>query len=574
MEPEKDSIAKGGVPNKPKMKVYHASSKPMPGRQRKVLSDRIYAQKKKDLLKNKEENEDPYPGDAPIPAHRMKKHSRGKAMNLYKGIKTPFKRTQALQKEKLVKLANKQAARVEILLPEESGFVEAEKDEFTSQFRQTDIKSSVDITSATKQFDLNLNFGAYGINYSRNGRNMVIGGRRGHIASFDWVTKDLTCEMNAMESVYDVTWLHNETMFAAAQKDYTYIYDNQGIELHCIKRMDNVLKMEFLPYHFILASGNGKGYLSWLDVSIGKLVKQTQTHLGKLDIMCQNPSNAVLCCGHSKGIVTMWTPNIKDPVAKMLCHKQPLRSCAVDPTGMYLATTAVDASLKIWDLRTYKCVQSYRVGTGVSHAAFSQKGLLAVSLGNVVEVYKDCVTEAIRYPYLKHQVGSTITGLQFCPYEDVLGVGHLNGMCSLLIPGAGEPNFDAFESNPFQTKSQRRETEVKSLLEKIQPELITLDPSELGDVDAPTLTEKLTEKQKLLFVKPQKVDVKPRRNANSAKQFHIKRRINEEERRRHIGTVGEAQKNMFNKPAVVRKSKTPAKVLDRFNPEAKKKKLK
>ena len=231
----------------------------MPGRQRKVLAEKIKKQQQYALKNSKKagekDDQDPYPGDAPISKHKLRKHSRGKAMNLYKGIKTPFKREQALRKEKLVKLANKQAARVEILLPEESGFIEAEKDEYTTQFRQTEIQSSVDITSATKQFDLDLNFGPYALKYSRNGRKMVIGGKKGHIAAFDWVTKDLTCEMNAMESVYDVTWLHNETMFAAAQKEYTYIYDNQGIELHCIKKMDQVLKMEFLPYHFILASG-------------------------------------------------------------------------------------------------------------------------------------------------------------------------------------------------------------------------------------------------------------------------------------------------------------------------------
>lgn len=62
-------------------------------------------------------------------------------------------------------------------------------------------------------------------------------------------------------------------------------------------------------------------------------------------------------------------------------------------------------------------------------------------------------------------------------------MGHSEGFTSLVIPGAGEANFDSLEADPFEGKRRRREREVNSLLDKIPFDLITLDTEMLGRLD-------------------------------------------------------------------------------------------
>jgi hypothetical protein len=100
-----------------------------------------------------------------------------------------------------------------------------------------------------------------------------------------------------------------------------------------------------------------------------------------------------------------------------------------------------------------------------------------------LQVWRDCLETKATSPYLTHMLPlGGIQSLRFCPYEDVLGVGCAGGISSVLIPGAGEPNFDSFVANPFQGKKERQEQEVVQLLDKLQPETIMLDPAAVGKV--------------------------------------------------------------------------------------------
>lgn len=395
--------------------------------------------------------------------------------------------------------ANEQAARAELLLNEEQGFIEPDDGVSTAEYTQQEIVKNVDITAATKHFNLQLDFGPYRMRYTKNGRHLLLGGQKGHVAAFDWITKRLHCEFNVMEDVYDVAWLHVETMFAVAQKNWVHFYDNQGIEVHCVKSMHRVRCLDFLPYHFLIVSGSDTGFLSWLDVSTGTLVAQYPLKHEPIRMMAHNPYNGVTCTGDARGVVSMWSPTVKEPLAKMLCHSTPMTALAVDPKGTFMATGGLDRHVKIWDVRSLKgptC--DYILRYSANEIAVSQRGLLALGMGNQCEIYRKPNLVSVKVPYLRHSCKGNIGSMQFCPFEDVLGVATTKEFVSLLVPGSGEPNFDALEANPYQTKSQRKESEVHALLDKIPPELIKLDPNVISQVDVPTLNENIEAKKSLL----------------------------------------------------------------------------
>ncbi len=147
-----------------------------------------------------------------------------------------------------------------------------------------------------------------------------------------------------------------------------------------------------------------------------------------------------------------------------------------------------------------------------------------------MEIYKDCCTKAVEHPYLTHRVHRSVSDMSFVPFEDVMGIGHEAGFASILSPGSGRASYDAYEVNPYQSKTQRREAEVRQLLEKVRPELISLDPEKIGEVDAVSAAEGALERAKKISLKPSEVkDFEPRSRSGgrggTAKRYHVKKTV-------------------------------------------------
>jgi U3 small nucleolar RNA-associated protein 7 len=377
-----------------------------------------------------------------------------------------------------------------ILSLETPGLVEAEHDlEHTARLTQTQLKRHhLDEQTARHIYDLNLpSYAPYRFHYDRSGRAGLLTGSNSHVALFDQHTQALVTEFHLPgQTIRDACFLHNPSLLAVAQTNHVYIYDNTGAEVHRLDEHHDPFALTYLPHHWLLASLGRTGRLIYQDTSTGQVVSRHASLLGPSSVLRHNPHSAVVHAGHKNGTVTLWSPASSTYLVKILCHKgAAITSLAVD--GHTMVTGAADKQVRLWDMRMYKELCSYYCIGGIPTSLdISQRGILGIGHGCHATFWKDC-HQKHKEPYMTHSMPACqVSTLRFRPFEDVCGIGHSKGISSIVIPGSGEPNLDSgeYNTNPFSDRIQTREAEVRALLDKLSPEMISLDPDVVATVEA------------------------------------------------------------------------------------------
>ncbi|KAJ7631960.1 hypothetical protein DFH06DRAFT_1337481 [Mycena polygramma] len=165
------------------------------------------------------------------------------------------------------------------------------------------------------------------------------------------------------------------------------------------------------------------------------------------------------CC------VTPWTPNLPHPAVQVLAHLGPVASVSVDPStgGRYTATADRDGAVKVWDCRNWKgAVREWSARGGRPNSS----GVRGVYTAPTIHAHSRAHAAAA-LPHAPHHA----------PAADL---GALRA-----VPGRADDQEHPRPrrgADPFENRKVRREKEVKALLDKIQPDVITLDPELIGSL--------------------------------------------------------------------------------------------
>lgn len=388
------------------------------------------------------------------------------------------------RREKLNRAAPKKLAKVNMYhqMEDTDTGIETEEREVVDRISQGDIVQSVDMQTQSKKFSLVLDkLGPYRISFSTNGSHLLLAGLRGHMANIRWKSFQLEGETQLKDKVSDATFLVDHTMTAVAQKKYVYMYTKEGTEMHILSKLANMDRLGYLPKHMLLAATSSTySVMQYLDISTGQELgtKAPAVMRDPTSCLAVNPANGVVATCDLRGIVKFWSPSVVDPLLQLKGHKGVVDSICFHPNGRFFLTLGGDHKMKVWDTRTLRSLEEYAITYSFHTLDISSSGLVAMGGGTQVQIWRGMFgTQKPSAPYMKFGLGygNIAEQVKFCPFEDVLGVGHSRGFTSMLVPGSGEANPDFYYANPHETERHRKERVVSNLLDKLPPDTISMD---------------------------------------------------------------------------------------------------
>lgn len=129
-------------------------------------------------------------------------YGRGKGVDV-RAVRDKKLRTNMKKQETKYQTAITKAKDAEILLENAPGFLEPETElERTYRVRQDDVAGEAAVETAQKRFELKLeDLGPYHCEYTRNGKELLLAGRKGHVATMDFREGKLGCELQLGETI-------------------------------------------------------------------------------------------------------------------------------------------------------------------------------------------------------------------------------------------------------------------------------------------------------------------------------------------------------------------------------------
>jgi len=335
-----------------------------------------------------------------------------------------------------------------------------------------EIGQQLDVGTKSRAYSLSLDDGPYSARYTPSGDALLCIGRTS-VAGVNTQTLREIFDREMEDAIHDGVFLHRESFFALAQSKCVYIYDKTGVEVHALREHIGAKKLTYLQDHFLLGTLSGKGVLRYQDTTVGKLVSEIETKERDAE-MCQDRTNGVIYLTGRSGHVSLWSPRSAEYLAKVLCHKVKVAHLKVGDSGSQLVT-ASGGSFSIWDARNmFAPVKTVQVPGVIGSLDVSQTGQIAIGRRNLVEVYSS-EGKPVQTHYLG---GARGRSLSFMPYEDILTIGTENGIENIVVPGAGLETYRRNE-NPKLSKRERKNVEVRRMLEKLPADMIALE-NELG----------------------------------------------------------------------------------------------